>query len=450
MPVTPPNIVFVFSDNLGFGELGVYGGGQLRGAPTPRIDALAAQGMRLLNMNMESQCTPSRSAVMTGRFPMRSGTNRITHPHQPGGLVRWERTLAQLLSEAGYATGHFGKWHLGNHPGRYPNDRGFDEWWGIDETHDTSLWFDSPGFDPSIASPTWLMQGKAGEETERIQQYGRAERANFDSECFARATNFIREQHAKNKPFFCYLPIAFPHFPIIPHDDFKGITGNGDFADGLVEIDTRVGQLLDELDSLGATENTLFIFTSDNGVEETLPSRGWTGPWAGSYFTAMEGCLRVPFIARWPGQIPAGTVNNEIVHAVDMFSTLCAIGGAAIPDDRPIDGVDISEFLKGKRPESGREGFPVYVGEALHAAKWRNWKMHFIWQEYMYDPPQKMPVPRLHNLLDDPRERHDVFLPGNTWVKVPVGQMLSAWHESLDTYPAIPTGTPDPYEPDYA
>jgi len=441
-----PNIVFVFSDNLGFGELGVYGGGMLRGAPTPNLDALATQGMRLLNMNMESQCTPSRSALMTGRFPLRSGTCRITQPHQPGGLVRWEKTLAEVLSEAGYATGHFGKWHLGNRPGRYPSDRGFDEWWGIDETHDTSLWSDSPGFDPKHAEETWLMQGKAGEETKRLQKYGLAEREVFDSECFSRASNFIREQ-ANKQPFFCYMPIAFPHFPIIPHKDFKGTTGNGDFADGLVELDTRVGQLLDELNALGIADDTLFIFTSDNGVEETLPTRGWTGPWGGSYFTAMEGCLRVPFIARWPRKIPAGVVNNEIVHAVDLFSTLSAIGGGKQPDDRPIDGIDMSEFLTGESTESGREGFPVYVGEALHAAKWRNWKMHFIWQEYMFDPPQKMPIPRVHNLLEDPRERHNIFLPGNTWVKVPVGKMLNAWHKSLEEFPPIPAGTSDPYQP---
>lgn len=441
-----PNIVLVFSDNLGFGELGVYGGGMLRGAPTPRLDALAGQGLRLLNMNMESQCTPSRAALMTGRFPLRSGACRITQPHQPGGLVRWERTLAELLSEVGYATGHFGKWHLGNQPGRYPNDRGFDEWWGIDETHDTSLWLDSPGFDPSLAEPTWLMQGRAGQATEKIHYYGRAERQEFDANCFEKARRFIRE-HAGKQPFFCYLPIAFPHFPIIPHSDFKGATGNGDFADGLVELDTRVGHLLDELDTLGISDDTLFIFTSDNGVEETLPTRGWTGPWGGSYFTAMEGCLRVPFIARWPGKIEAGSVNNEIVHSVDLFSTLASIGGASLPKDRPIDGINMAGFLTGKQVQSGREGFPVYVGENLHAVKWRNWKMHMIWQEYMYDPPQTLPIPRLYNLLEDPRERHDVFLPGNTWVKVPVLKLLGRWQESLAKYPPIAPGTPDPYSP---
>ena len=264
---------------------------------------------------------------------------------------------------------------------------------------------------------------------------------------FARAADFIQRQAAPRRPFFAYLPIAFPHFPIIPHAAFRGRTGVGDFADGLVELDTHVGALLDQLDALGLADDTIVLFTSDNGVEETLPSRGWTGPWGGSYFTAMEGCLRVPCMVRWPGRIAAGAVSNEIVHAVDLFSTLAAWGGASAPTDRPIDGIDMSGFFAGERSHSGREGFPVYVGERLHAVKWRHWKMHFVWQEYMYDLPRQLPLPRLHNLLDDPRERHDVFLPANTWVRVPVARLLDAWHASLHAHPPIAPGSPDPYRP---
>ena len=159
-----PNILFVFVDNLGFGELGCYGGGQLRGAPTPRIDGLAAEGLRLTNMNMEAQCTPSRSALLTGRIPVRSGTTRIPLPGQPSGLLRWERTLAELLSEQGYATGHFGKWHLGSIETRQPHRRGFDRWWGLLETHDSSLWSEAPGYDPSVVAPEQLFEGVAGSD----------------------------------------------------------------------------------------------------------------------------------------------------------------------------------------------------------------------------------------------------------------------------------------------
>ena len=445
--IARPNIVFVFVDNLGFGELGCYGGGQLRGAPTPRIDALAAQGMRLTNMNMEAQCTPSRSAVMTGRLPLRSGTTRIPLPGQPSGLVRWERTIAELLSEQGYATGHFGKWHLGDEPARHPQHRGFDRWWRLIETHDSSLWSEAPGYDPTIVPPERTFEGRAGGDSAAVADYDVEGRRQFDATCFRLATDFIDEAVADERPFFAYLPLAFPHFPAVPHPDFAGLTGNGDFADSMVENDTRVGSLLDHLDDLGIADETVVIYTSDNGAEDVLPWRGWTGPWGGSYFTAMEGCLRVPFIARWPGRIPAGTVSNEICHATDLFTTLASLAGADLPADRPIDGVDLLGFLTGERGESGRDHVLGFVGDELHAVKWRNWKLHFVWQEYMLDPPVRLTIPRAFNLFDDPRERHDIFLPSNTWLQRPVMARVAEFRASTERHPPISPGTADPYRP---
>ena len=442
-----PNIILLLSDNLGFGELGCYGGGILRGAPTPNLDLLASQGLRLLNMNMESQCTPSRSALMTGRFPYRSGTSSITQPGLPGGLVQWEKTIAEVLSDNGYATAHFGKWHLGNIAGRHPQDRGFDEWWGIVDTHDTVMWDTSTGYDPLEVGRESLYEGKKGESSRVIATYDLERRATFDQEVFSRTEDFVKRQAQANRPFFAYVPLAFPHFPVIPHPDFAGRTGVGDFADGLVELDSRVGHLMKVVEELGIREETIFIFTSDNGVEETLPSRGWTGPWGGSYFTAMEGCLRVPCLIRWDGHIPAGSESMKMVHAVDLFSTIASWANAAIPDDRPIDGIDMSQQFSGQPDAPEREGFPVYVGDRLHAVKWKNWKMHFVWQEYMYDPPQQLGLPRLHNLYDDPRERNNVLLPKNAWVRIPVGKLLNVWFNSLKNFPPIPAGTPDPYLP---
>lgn len=288
-----PNIVFVFFDNLGYGELGSYGGGVVRGAPTPRIDALAAEGLRLTNMNMEAQCTPSRSAVMTGRIPVRSGTTRIPQPGEAAGLVTWERTIAELLSDQGYTTAHFGKWHLGDIESRQPNARGFDEWWGLLETHDSSLWSEAAGHDPALVPHEQLWQGVAGQPSTPAGDYGVEERRFFDSQVFDKTHDFVRRAAAASTPFFAYLPIAFPHFPALPHPDFAGITGNGDFADAFVELDTRVGQLLDLLDELDLADDTVVVVTSDNGAEDVLPWRGWSGPWGGSYFTAMEGSLRV-------------------------------------------------------------------------------------------------------------------------------------------------------------
>ncbi len=443
---TQPNIVLVFLDNLGYGELGVYGGGLVRGAPTPRIDALAAEGVRLTNMNMEAQCTPSRSAVMTGRIPLRSGTMTIPRPGHPSGLVRWERTIAELLGEQGYATAHFGKWHLGSEAGRQPQDRGFDEWWGLLETHDSSLWSDAPGYDPTVVPPERLFEGRAGSPSEPVGDYDVDRRRTFDAEVFDRAHRFI-DEHAGRRPFFAYLPLAFPHFPAVPHPDFAGTTGNGDFADAFVETDHRVGALLDLLDDRGIADDTVVILTSDNGAEDVLPWRGWTGPWGGSYFTAMEGSLRVPFLARWPGRIPAGRVSNEICHATDLFTTLAALGGAPIPDDRPIDGIDLTGFLTGTRDDSGREALLCFVADRLHAVKWRNWKLHLVWQEYMLDPPITLGVPRAFDLHEDPRERHDVFLPSNSWLTRPTMAAVAEFWASVDEHPLIAPGTPDPYEP---
>ena len=154
----------------------------------------------------------------------------------------------------------------------------------------------------------------------------------------------------------------------------------------------------------------------------------------------------MPFLLRWPGRVPPGRVSNEIVHQVDLFPTLAAIAGADVPQDRIIDGVDQREFLFGRREKSGREGFPCYVADVLHAVKWRNWKLHFVWQEYKYDPPQKLPLPRVHYLIDDPRERYNVG-PMNTWVYVPINKIKDEFEASLRREPPIPVGTPDPYRP---
>lgn len=441
--MSQPNIVFIFFDNLGYGELGCYGGGVVRGVPTPRIDAFAAQGMRLTNMNMEAQCTPSRSAVMTGRIPVRSGTTRIPQPDQPSGLVSWERTIAQVLGDAGYVTGHFGKWHLGSTPERQPHARGFDEWWGLLETHDSSFWTEAAGFNETDVAAAQLWEGVAGEPSTPLGEYTTDERRVFDETCFARATDFIRRSGGQDTPFFCYLPIAFPHFPTLPHPEFAGVTGNGDFADAFVEIDTRVGRLLDVLDELELSDDTVVVITSDNGAEDVLPWRGWTGPWGGSYFTAMEGSLRVPFLVRWPGRIEPGAVSNEITHAVDLFTTFASMAGAPIPTDRPIDGIDLVPFLTGEQPTSGREAVLCFVADKLHAIKWRNWKLHFVWQEYMLDPAIELSVPRAFNLYDDPRERNDVFLPHNTWVRRAATPHLQAFRASLVEHPPIAPGTPD-------
>jgi arylsulfatase len=454
-----PNIVFIFMDNLGYGELGVYGGGILRGAPTPRIDALAGEGMRLLNFNVEAQCTPSRSAFMTGRFSIRSGTYEVPIGGVPEGLTQWEVTLAQLLSAQGYATGMWGKWHLGSAEERLPTNRGFDEWYGIPRTYDEAMWpalnetnsmwpsvGDKQGWNAKIAPPEPIYEARKGEKPRVVATLDLNNRRTMEAEITNRAVDFIKRDASAGKPFFAYIPFSLMHIPTLPNLEFAGKTGNGDWADCLAEMDYRTGQILDAIKQAGIEDNTIVIFTSDNGPEATHPWEGDSGPWRGTYFTAMEASLRAPFIIRWPGKVPAGSVNNEIVHIVDMYTTLAHVGGAEIPKDRAIDGVDQLDFFLGKQATSNREGFPAYVADRLTAVKWHNWKMQLIKQDSMYDVPEKLPLPRIINLLTDLKEERDVAAL-NTWVAIPMVKIIGEFQASLQKYPPIKSGTPDPYTP---
>lgn len=455
----PPNIVIMLYDNLGYGELGSYGGGVIRGAATPRIDTLAEQGLRLTNFNVEAQCTPSRSALLTGRFSIRSGTYKVPRSGAPDGLTLWEETLAELLSARGYATGIWGKWHLGSSESRFPTRQGFDEWYGVPRTYDEVMWSaadqatdltpaigSKQGWDESLVPAQYIYESKRDEPPSKVKKLDLASKRTLDEELAERATAFIKSNASAGRPFFAYIPFSLPHMPTQPNPDFAGKTGNGSWADSLAEIDHRAGQVLDALKAAGVEDNTLVILASDNGGEATDPWRGANGPWRGTYFTAMEASLRAPFILRWPAQVPAGRVSNEIVHIVDLYTTLAHVGGAEVPTDRAVDGVDQMAFFSGKQDKSNREGFPAYVADRLSAVKWRNWKLHFIQQEAMFDPPLSLALPRLHNLLTDLREEHNVAVE-NTWALPPMTAVVGRFKASLEKYPAIESGTPDPYTP---
>jgi arylsulfatase A-like enzyme len=454
-----PNIVFILVDNLGYGELGVYGGGILRGAPTPRIDKLASEGTRLLNFNVEAQCTPSRSALMTGRFSIRSGTYEVPIGGVADGLTLYEITIAELLSAQGYATGMWGKWHLGSAESRFPTHQGFDEWYGIPRTYDESMWpaqnetggmwpslGNKQGWNPSIAPLEPIYEAHKGEKARQVGELNLDTRRTMEAEITNRAVAFIKRNAGAGKPFYAYVSSSMVHMPTLPNPEFAGKTGNGDWADCLAEMDYRTGQILDAIKESGIENNTVVVFASDNGPEATDPWEGDSGPWRGTYFTAMEASLRAPFIIRWPGKIPAGRVSNEIVHIVDMYPTLARVGGAELPKDRPIDGVDQLDFFLGKQENSNREGFPAYVADRLTAVKWRNWKMHLIWQPNMYDPPLTLLLPKIVNLLTDLKEERDMG-PKAGWVSVPMMKIVVELEESLKKYPPIKAGTPDPYAP---
>lgn len=443
-----PNIVFVLMDNLGYGEVGAYGGGITRGAPTPRIDKLATEGLRLTNYNVEAQCTPSRSAVLTGRFSIRSGTHSVPIGEGVEGLTQWEVTIAELLSDAGYATAAFGKWHLGSSQGRYPNDQGFDEWYGIPRTTDEAFWPSEPAAKAAGVTFTRIMEGRKGEVSREGVVYDLAQRRLIDEEITRRTIDFMKRSTAAGKPFYAYVPYTLVHFPTLPNPKFAGKTGYGDFPDALAEMDANVGELLDAVDELNIRESTIFVFTSDNGPEASWPWQGSSGPWRGYYFTHMEGSLRVPFIIRWPGQISPGRVSNEIVHEVDSFATFAKFAGASIPEDRAIDGVDQTAFFLGKREQSSREGFPVFVADRLEAVKWRNWKIAFYdEQRDWWSVPEKLGTPKAFDLITDPKEEYPATALRNTWNARPIMKIVSEFEASLAQYPVIGPGTPDPYMP---
>ena len=447
-----PNVVLIFMDNFGYGELGVYGGGITRGGPTPRIDALAAEGMRLTNFNVEAQCTPSRAAIMTGRYAVRTGNASVPLDTPLYGLTQWEYTMAEMFSDAGYATGMFGKWHLGHTQGRYPTDQGFDEWYGIPNSSDESFWpggtYFQEGSHPA-AIPEHVFDGRKGEVPAKVKVYDPTARLEMDGEVTERAKDFMRRSAGDGKPFFAFLPYTQTHGPVKPSARFKGVTGNGPWADVLVQTDTYVGELLDLVDELGIRDNTIFIFTADNGPEMLPGHQGWGGPWRGSYFTGLEGSLRVPFIIRWPNRIEAGAVSNEIVHEIDLFATFANVVRGRVPDDRKIDSIDQTPFFLGRQEKSNREGIVVYVGTEIYGVKWRNWKMMFKELERGTDPLIEFPLPRFFNLYVDPKEEYPLTAEtlGHLWVRWPAGQVLLEHLASLKEEPPVPPGARDPYSP---
>lgn len=440
-----PNVVIMMTDNLGWGELGVYGGGALRGAPTPRLDRLASEGLLLQNYNVEPQCTPSRSAFMTGRHPIRSGTTKVVWG-MLYGMTQWESTLAEGFSDAGYATGMFGKWHLGDTKGRFPTDQGFDEWYGIANTTDEAQYSSQYQYDASVALVPVVQRATKGQEPTEVGPYDLEVRRTIDHELTERSIDFMKRSVDAQQPFFVFVPFTQVHLPSLPHPDFKGQTGNGPFADSMVQTDAYAGRILDAIDSLGIREDTIVIWTSDNGPEEVAEWHGTSGPWRGHYFTALEGSLRAPFMIRWPGRIEAGGVSNEIVHTVDLLPTLARAAGFEVPQDRVIDGVDQLDFLTGQSETSAREGFPAYNGDDLFAYKWRDWKVHFVELDSMFGKPQRLNVPLVYNTLRDPKESFDV-VPNSTWILPVVMKRVLAFQQTLAAEPPIALGTPDPYEP---
>lgn len=445
-----PNILFFHVDNLGFGELSCYSGGTFRGAATERIDAFAAEGFRMTDYAPEAQCTPTRSALLTGRYAVRSGTHSVPIGASGGwGLVAWEKTLGDVLSAAGYACSVYGKWHVGEGPGRWPTDHGFREWAGPPRTYDEALWPDDPWYDPTRDPVSRMVSISAGEtdvtEGDRLTL---EVRRDVDLDYLDRARAFMSEAAADRTPFFVYFNHSLMHMPVLPRDEFRGRSGNGDWADSLLELDSDFGALLDHLERLGLTENTLVVFAGDNGPEEALNWRGSPGYWEGSYFAGGEGNLRTPCIVRWPGRVEPARVSNDIMHVTDWFATLVGVAGAELPDDRVIDGVDQFDWIAGRQPNSNREGFPYWMGAELYGVKWHDFKLVLKSQRYSTDPVGNLSSPHIVNLVTDPHERepfNQQYL--HSWTAYHFTAILDEFAATVRREPLIPSRSPLTHSP---
>lgn len=357
-----PNYVLIFCDDLGYGDLGCYGSTKNR---TPRIDAMAKEGMRFTSFLSSSPvCTPSRASLLTGCYARRVGMHEdftghwVLIPRSRRGMHADEWTLPEMLKAKGYATACIGKWHLGDQPPHLPTAHGFDEYYGIPYSNDMAS---ARRGDP----PLPLVQ-----DTKVIE--APANQATLTKRYTREAIQFIERN--KSKPFFLYLPHTFPHLPIFASREFHGKSANGRYGDSVEEIDWSTGKILDALKQHGLDKNTLVIFTSDNGSNGR--NGGSNAPLSGAKGGTMEGGMRVPMIARWPGRIPAGGTCNELSSTMDFLPTFAALSGGLLSANK-IDGHDITPLLTGtKGAASPYEVFYYYRRRQLQAVRWGDWKWH--------------------------------------------------------------------------
>jgi arylsulfatase A len=393
----PPNIVIIFADDLGYGDLGVYGHPLIK---TPRLDTLASEGLKLTSFYASAPvCSASRYSLLTGRYAIRAGINGALMPDSKTGLGAGETTVADILKSAGYRTGMVGKWHLGNRPGFFPTEHGFDSYFGLLYSNDMIR----PWVQTDV--PMRLFRG-----TQELP--GDVDNAALTERYTEEAVAFIREN--KSRPFFLYLAHSMPHVPLGVPSRFAGRSANGRYGDVIETIDWSSGQVLDALRDAGVERNTLVIFTSDNGPWMEMPPRmlveprivrtdaGSAGPLRGSKGTSWEGGTRVPFLARWPGRIPTGAVSTELARTMDILPTIAGIVGVPLPAGRAIDGQDIRVFLEGKGPSPDEWFFYYNGGGRLEGVRDRRWKLHLT------IPEKGETVAELFDLSLDPSERYDV------------------------------------------
>ncbi len=398
--ISRPNIILIFCDDLGYGDLGAYGSKKNR---TPHIDKLAKEGIRFTSFYSSSPvCTPSRASLMTGCYARRVSMHEdytghwVLIPRSRRGLNPKEVTIAEALKTKGYATACIGKWHLGDQPDHLPTRHGFDYYFGIPYSNDMAS---KRRGDPPL--PLVKQEAVIDQPVDQRTLTGR-----YTQE----VVQFIEKN--KDKPFFIYLPHTFPHLPLFASEKFHGKSANGRYGDTVEEIDDSTGKIMASLKRLDLDENTLVIFTSDNGSNGR--NGGSNQPLFGAKGSTWEGGMRVPMIARWPGKIPQGTVCNSMTTTMDFYPTFCALAGAKLPEVK-IDGKDIRSQLLGKESEkSPHESFFYYRRRQLQAVRWGDWKYHLPLERTFPNwttsktVRKKLRPAKLVNLKKDLKEKDDV------------------------------------------
>jgi arylsulfatase A-like enzyme len=483
-----PNILFIVSDDTGYGDLGPYGGGEGRGMPTPHIDRMAAEGMTLFSFYAQPSCTPGRAAMQTGRIPNRSGMTTVAFQGQGGGLPKAEWTLASVLKKAGYQTYFTGKWHLGEDDFALPNAHGYDEmkYVGLYHlnayTYGDPTWF--PDMDPKLRAffkkvTKGALSGKAGEKaTEDFMINGQyvdepdkstAEYPSgvvgipfFDGYVEKAALEFLDKAAKSDKPFFINVNFMKVHQPNLPAPEFEHKSlSKSKYADSIVELDTRIGRIMDKLRSLGLDKNTLVFYTTDNGAwQDVYPDAGYT-PFRGTKGTVREGGNRVPAIAVWPGKIKPNTNNHDILGGLDLMATFASIAGVDLPtkdrDGQPIifDSYDMAPALTGSGKSERNEWFYFTENELTPGAvRVGNYKALFnlrgdngqatgglaVDSNLGWKGAEKYvaTVPQVFDLWQDPQERYDIFMNNfteRTWTMVTISQAVT---EKMKTYVKFP------------
>lgn len=401
----PPNIVIIYADDLGYGDLGCYGHPTIR---TPHLDRMAAEGMRFTEFYSAAEvCTPSRAALLTGRYPIRNGMChdqfRVLRANAKGGLPKDEVTLPELLKQQGYATGMVGKWHLGHLPEHLPPHHGFDSYFGLPYSNDMQ-----PAADAPQGRAKFFQENHDFWKTPLIRGLETIERHPDQRQLTRRYTEEAQRfvEANKERPFFLYIAHTFPHVPLFASESFRGQSPAGIYGDVVEELDGSVGQVLQTLRDHGLDGNTMVVFSSDNGPWLIFDHHGGSaGLLREGKGSTWEGGMRVPGIVWWPGKIPSGVVQRQMATTMDLFVSCAKLGGAAPPTDRPLDGIDIRPLLF-QQGSVERDAFMFYRGSTLYAARLGPWKAHYITRSaYGSDKPQSHDPPLLFHLGEDPGEK---------------------------------------------